>query len=255
LSRRAIGAHLLSLAAEHPRTSGRPRLLAGSSDRVPAGGAFLERFGFSKGLEAHLNQLDLACLDRALLARWLAAGSERAGDYVIEQWDGPVPDDRLVGFAELSNVMNGEPHGTLEVEDTNVTPQMIRDGEACIFANGTRRLIACVRHVPSGSFAGFTELTWNPNRASIVWQHGTGVLEAHRNKGLGRWLKAANMAAMLGQNAAARFVRTGNADSNAPMLAINRQMGFEPFIAEATWQGSADMIAERLATARIAAAA
>jgi hypothetical protein len=68
-------------------------------------------------------------------------------------------------------------------------------------------------------------------------------------------LKAANMEAMLGRNPSARVVRTGNADSNGPMLAINRQMGFEPFIAEATWQGSAYLVAERSAACRVATAA
>jgi GNAT superfamily N-acetyltransferase len=255
LRRCGVGSHLLSLAVDHARRVGRTRLFAGSSDRVPAGQAFLEYLSFDKGLEAHTNQLALACFDKDLLARWLAMGPERAADYEVELWDGPVPEGRLVAFAELSNVMNGEPHGTLEVEDTIVTPQMIRDGEAFMFANGSRRLVACARHVPSGNLAGFTELAWNPKRASIVWQYGTGVVVAHRNKGLGRWLKAANMEAMLRANLSARFVRTGNADSNVPMLAINRQMGFKPFSAQATWQGQADAIAARLASVGFAVAA
>jgi hypothetical protein len=54
------------------------------------------------------------------------------------------------------------------------------------------------------------------------------------------------MEAMLRRNSAARFVRTGNADSNAPMLSIDRQMGFAPFIAEIAWQESAPAIAQRL---------
>jgi len=142
--------------------------------------------------------------------------------------------------------MNAVPRGELKIEDTVVTPTMIREGEAHLFANGSRRVVACARHAASGALVGFTELFWNPKRATIVWQQNTGVVEAHRNRGLGRWLKAANMDAMLKMNPAACFVRTGNADSNAPMLAINRQMGFAPFIAGTGWQGSAPRIAQRL---------
>jgi GNAT superfamily N-acetyltransferase len=244
--RRGIGTRLLTLAVAGARRALRPRLFSHSSGRIPAGAEFLRRFGFKAGFEHHLNQLAVDRLDRALLTRWLAAGPERAADYRVELWDGPVPEPGLVAFAELQGVMNTAPHGDLEVEDVVVTPKMIREGEASLFANGSRRLIACARHAPSGRLVGFTELIWNPKRAAIVWQHNTGVVGAHRNRGLGRWLKAANMEAMLAANPAVRVVRTGNADSNAPMLAINRQMGFEPFIAGTGWQGSAPAVAGRL---------
>jgi GNAT superfamily N-acetyltransferase len=246
LRRRGIGARLLASAVAGSRKARRPILFAQSYDRLPAGAAFLKRFGFKQGLETHLNQLAVDRLDRALLARWLTTGSGSAADYVVEIWDGPVPEQWLVPFADLYGVMNTIPRGGLAIEDTAVTPTMIREGETHLFANDSRRVIACARHAASGVLVGFTELIWNPKRAAIVWQQNTGVVEAHRNKGLGRWLKAANMDAMLKMNPAARLVRTGNADSNAPMLAINKQMGFAPFIAAIVWQGSAARIAQRL---------
>lgn len=88
---------------------------------------------------------------------------------------------------------------------------------------------------------------WHPKRASIVSQRGTAVRTTHRNLGLGRWLKAANIMELLHKNPSACVVRTGNADSNAPMLKINRQMGFEAYIAEVEWQGRASRITKRLA--------
>jgi len=247
LRRHGIGTRLLALAVARARQVLRLRLFAHSSGRIPAGARFLRRHGFKAGFQHHLNQLAIERLDRALLARWLAAGTEcAAAGYAMEMWDGPVPERWLVAFAELCGVMNGAPHGDLEVEDVTVTPKMIREGEAALLATGSRCLVACARHAASGVLVGFTELFWNPKRAAIVWQQNTGVIEAHRKQGLGRWLKAANMEALLAANPDARLVRTGNADSNAPMLAINRQMGFQPFIAGTGWQGRVPAVSARL---------
>jgi len=104
LRRRGIGARLLALAVARSRQARRPLLFAHSSGRLPAGAEFLKRFGFKPGLETHLNQLAIDRLDRALLARWLAAGSASAADYVVEVWDGPVPERWLAPFADLYGV-------------------------------------------------------------------------------------------------------------------------------------------------------
>ena len=246
---RGLGSALLAAAIASARHANRPLLFAESSDRLPSGRSFLSRLGFEPALDNRVSQLDLHELDRSLVAEWMARGPVRAPGYAIEVWDGPVPEDRISDFAELAQVMNSEPHGSLEVEDSPVSPETIRGIERMQFATGTRRLIACARHARTGQLAGFTELSWHPMRAAIVQQSGTGVVESHRGRGLGRWLKAENMAALLAANDAARFVRTSNAQSNAPMLAINTEMGFAPFLATTEWQGRAPLILERLAGA------
>ncbi len=46
-----------------------------------------------------------------------------------------------------------------------------------------------------------------------------------------------------------RFVRTGNADSNAAMLRINHQLGFKPYIAHCVWQVETDKVLDYLNSA------
>ena len=55
-------------------------------------------------------------------------------------------------------------------------------------------------------------------------------------RGLGRWLKAAMLDKVLRERPQVRRVRTGNADSNAAMLEINRELGFEPRTSQIVWQ-------------------
>jgi hypothetical protein len=49
-------------------------------------------------------------------------------------------------------------------------------------------------------------------------------------------MKAAQLERVLADLPEAGFVRTGNAASNAPMLAINTDLGFKPYLFVTIWQ-------------------
>jgi hypothetical protein len=59
-----------------------------------------------------------------------------------------------------------------------------------------------------------------------VYQWGTAVLRGHRGHRLGLAVKAANLAALQADHPERRLISTQNAETNAPMLAINEKMGF-----------------------------
>lgn len=233
--RRGIGTRLLAEVVAHARREERRLLLGWTLASDPSGAAFATRVGAEAGLEGHVNQLVLGRVDRAMLARWIERG-EGESEFELLFRSPPFPEAELEEICRTIEVMNTEPRGSLDTEDFAVTPERLREGEASLAARGDESWAMFVRHVPSGEFAGYTQIGWHPTEAFKINQWGTAVKPAFRGHGLGKWLKAAMLDKVMRELPQARVVRTGNADSNAPMLAINHALGFEPYTAETSWQ-------------------
>ena len=225
--RHGLGTVLLRRAVEAAQDWG-CSILDFSARAGGPSGAFLHAVGAELRLVERRSVWRLDGADRALLESWVRRAPERAAGYSLVGWDGPCPDDLLAAFADLKAVMNTAPLGDLERDDDVFTPERWRAYEAGLIEQGFESWVLCAHHDGSGELAGFTELVFPLRWPEMAWQEDTGVWPKHRNRGLGRWLKAAMALRVLDERRAVRRIETWNAGSNEAMLGINVAMGFEP---------------------------
>jgi mycothiol synthase len=232
--RRAVGRALLRRAVEAVAGQGDDIVFMGQvTDRIPAGERFARAIGATPGLDMKMNQLDLWRVDRAKVDEWAAIAPT---GYRLERVDGPIASDLIRPYIESAAGMNDAPRGDLRMDDWELDEAQIRDRESWQRQAGIERWLIIAIHEPSGSGAGYTEVTYDPRVPHLVWQQGTAVIEAHRGHRIGLWMKAAMLKRVLEERTAARFIRTGNANTNAQMLGINTQLGFRPAWSSALWQ-------------------
>lgn len=233
-----LGSRLLAEVTAMARATGRTLLVTDTSSNAPAGEVFMRRLGAEVGLEALTNQLDMARLDHALLGRWLADGEARsAAEFSVDFWDGAYPQADIDAIVAMKRVMNSAPTDDLDVEDTNFTAEQLRQIETMLLTQRrVTRWTAYARQRATGAVVGYTEVFFRPHDPATAEQGDTAVFPDFRNHGLGRWLKAAMALRIVNERPQVQRIRTGNAGSNAPMLKINREMGFEVYENVRLWQ-------------------
>ncbi len=224
--RQGLGLQLLEPMVAAAETEGRSLMESGAPTDTP-GTAFLEALGAERKIVERKSRMVLADVDREMLEDWVARAAERAGDYSLLAWDGPVPEEYLQRFVDLTMVMNTAPRDDLEREDWVHTPERQRENEQRFAAKGETWWTLVARHDATDQLVGYTEFFFPREHPEVAWQESTAVDPVHRGRGLGRWLKAVNCLRLLDERPEIRYVDTWNAFSNGPMLAINVAMGFE----------------------------
>lgn len=244
--RRGLAKALLPLVTDVAEANGRTLILCHTSDRVPEGEEFARRIGAEAGMATHTNRLLLSDVDTEQIERWIAEGPERAPGYSLLAIDGLYPDDLIESIVDLSHVMNTAPRDDLQFEDFVNSVELTREREHNLFAQGFERWNLCARNDETGELAGYTEVFWSEDEPKTVYQGDTGVRPEHRGHALGKWLKAANIKRILDERPQVDNIRTGNADSNDPMLGINHALGFKPYISQTHWQVKVDRVRDYL---------
>lgn len=205
----------------------------------------LTSLGLSEAYHDQRSRLVLSNVDSDLMRSWIERSAERASDYELLELAPPMSDEHLLKYCDILFQMNTAPQEDLVQEDEVVTPEQWRDTEEKNAGAGLLLHTLVAVHRPSGAFAGSTSVAADLLDPVQAWQWETVVHPDHRNRGLGRWLKAAMVDLVRREHPETLHIDTENSVTNDAMLGINLEMGFEPIARSVIWQGDLATVRER----------
>ena len=230
-----IGSQLFDRIRSTTSDEGRSLLKWETFDAVPAGEAFSRWLGAQPARANRTSELILTDVDWPMIEEWTKADLARENGYRLEMIDGVFPEHLRVDAATFHHIMQTAPRDDLEVGDVLIGPEDVAELDRALLEAGRLRWTALVRD-STGTCVGGTEVTFDPGQPSLVLQQNTGIDRAHRGIGLAKWAKAAMLDRIRHDRPEVQRIRTGNAFSDAPILAINEVLGFKVVGTTTEWQ-------------------
>lgn len=187
-------------------------------DNAPEDLAFAEKRGYSVREHVFESVLDLATFDESRFAgavEKVLTGGIRFVPYA--EVKGEEAARRLYDLSR--NAMADTPGAE---EEVSLPYEMWRQGFLDL---ATTRLDLILIAMDGDSWAGFTLIVPNPANGAM-YNGGTGVAREYRGRGLALALKLLSI--RKARELGAPYTRTDNHAKNAPMLAINRKLGYVP---------------------------
>jgi GNAT superfamily N-acetyltransferase len=155
-----------------------------------------------------------------------AEAAERLGDYRLEWWTDPAPEERLASLAAAkSRFVEEIPLGDLDLQPQRWTVERLRGREVRRAAQRRQQLtVAAVS--PAEEVVGYTQLTLSPHAPRLADIDDTLVLPGHRGHRLGLGMKVLLHQKVRELHPDAELVATGNATVNQWMNHVNERLGY-----------------------------
>jgi GNAT superfamily N-acetyltransferase len=239
--RQGVGSALLDVVRQRAVEAGR-RVLCVESDVAPDGLAaptgFAARHGFAPAQVNLRSDLDLPPDDLDPVLGGVEADARAHADgYDLLTWWDDVPDEWVDQRAALSQRMSTDaPMGDVDVQEEVWDAERVRETFRVARSQGRRVVETVAVHRGTRSAVAFTQLAVAGHTPDVAYQWDTLVLADHRGHRLGQLVKAANLRALREQLPDVRRVTTWNAEDNAPMLRVNRELGFRTTGINTEWQ-------------------
>jgi GNAT superfamily N-acetyltransferase len=243
--KKRVGTALLTKAVDLSKEIGKTKMLLDSSE--VSGKAFLKAIGAKIALEGSENRLALEEVDWVMINQWIKEGEERSPTAVVKIFK-DIPEgieDHL--FEVYTETLNQQPLGDLDIGAMVITPEVYKEQKERLGSIGGEFVISIV-HEEDGKISGISDIVCIPARETIISQNLTGVQSEYRGQGKGKWLKAKMLIYIKENYPKVKFIATGNATTNAPMLSINHRMGFKLYKESLMGQIEIQKIEEYLAS-------
>lgn len=235
---------LLAFMQEHGKTTA--TLGAAARDA----NAFLQALGATEKHRAVENRLPLGGLDWDALDRWQANATSAPGAHL--RWEihaGRVPLDRLARLMAPFTVLIGDmPLGALDLPAIRYElPAHVSWYEEMDRSGGEHLVVMLL---DGDEVAAVCNAHWEKRFPDRVFQALTAVARPWRGKGLAKGVKAAMLKLVRERHPEVRMIVTHNAEVNAPMLSINRRLGFAVYRQTVSYQIDRESLGRRLGEPR-----
>ena len=248
--RQGIGRAMLRRALADMDDAGARVLTTHSHE--PDGQAFLAAHGVRVVSVLRYSRLDWTEIDWGQVDRWIAEGERRAPEIRLELHDRRIPEP-LWAEACAARTALGRliPRDAMDMGDWTMQIQDQREMYERMDINGSDHHVVFARDA-AGRIVGITDVAWEPDKPTFIWQYFTGVHPDARGKGVGKRLKAAMLLHLRGRypDAGLRWMQTDNSSTNAPMLAINERLGFREHKLRKTYQAEREALEAALGAPR-----
>ncbi|MHA1168121.1 MAG: GNAT family N-acetyltransferase [Candidatus Hodarchaeales archaeon] len=237
-----LGTDLLKILVKRIRSEDRSTIEAGTL--LESGHCFCKKMGGIKALDDVQNRLQMTDVNWEMIDEWRVVGPERAEGTSLE-WFNTVSDEDIEEYCKIyTETMNQQPFGEIDSR-VKVTPETRRLSEKRTKDSGGIWTTLISRE-KDRTISGLTEVIYYPDRPSILHQNLTGVDENYRGRGLGKWLKAEMLAWIKNEYPVVKTIMTGNSTTNAPMLSINRRLGFKEYKSGSEYKFNVEELAQKL---------
>ena len=224
--RGGIGRQLLRHAAGRAAANERT-ILASVAVQDSAGDAFARTVGAKAGLVEARRMLDLRKVQAGLFAQLREKAAPASDGYTLVSWTGQVPEEYLGLVAAAFNAMNDAPRDEGWEDDLWDAERVRERGNQLLRLTDVRGYSVAAVHDETGEMAGLTQVQVDPDHPDWGYQGLTAVTRAHRGHRLGLLTKAVMLEWLATAEPKVERIVTGNAASNAHMIAVNETLGYE----------------------------